>query len=188
MAAEADTLKGEVWKPIVGLEGRYEVSSLGRVRSLPAWVRPRASGEYTRYLRPGRVLRPYTAHHGYQKFVGSIDGKQVRRLVHRAVCEAFHGPCPDGHQASHRNGVSSDNRPENLRWLSVQENADEKAIHGTVTRGDTHPKSKLSPEMVRHIRKRREAGEAMNRIARDIGVSVPCVQGVIWRRTWAWVE
>lgn len=187
MADGMDTLPDETWKPISGLEGLYEVSDLGRVRSLPRMIRPRANGLHARYLKPGRILRQFTAHHGYKKVVLSVDGRQVQKLIHVAVCEAFHGPRPDGHQASHRNGLAGDNRPDNLRWLTTRENNAEKAKHGTVTRGDTNPTAKLDPDIVRAIRRRNKSGDTASQIARDIGVTHNCVAKVIHGKTWGWV-
>jgi len=108
--------------------------------------------------------------------------------VHTLVCEAFHGPRPDGHQASHRNGISGDNRADNLRWLSIADNSAEKFAHGTVTKGDTHPTAKLNAEIVRSIRRRKSGGETAARIARDLGVTHNCVTKVIHGETWGWVE
>lgn len=43
-------------------------------------------------------------------------------LVHRLICEAFHGPCPAGKEVDHRNRIRDDNRPENLHWVTRSEN------------------------------------------------------------------
>lgn len=98
-----------VWRPVVGMEGRYEVSSRGDVRS----VRTRKiraltvsdKGYYTLKLprlTPGRTWKTYK--------------------VHILVLEAFTGPRPDGLIARHLNDVKLDNRAENLVWGTYSEN------------------------------------------------------------------
>lgn len=104
----------EVWKPVVGYEGRYEVSDLGRVRSLDRVVNG-APGKGT-YLKPGVVLRHGTHRQGYH-LVSLHDGTGRRtHKVHRLVALAFLGPAPDGSEACHNNSDPSDNRALNLRW------------------------------------------------------------------------
>lgn len=95
----------ETWKPVVGAEGRYEVSNLGRVKSFIA-----PGGE--KILKPG--THPRTGH----KLVLLSMSLGVKRMsyVHRLVLESFVGPCPVGMEACHLNDESSDNRLENLRW------------------------------------------------------------------------
>lgn len=109
----------ETWKPAVGFEGRYEVSDLGAVRSLP---RPRTKGG---------PLKPTPQVGGYLRLelVGK-DGKRLSRSVHRLVLEAFVGPRPEGMQAAHRNGIVTDNRVSNLYWATVQQNAADRIAHG----------------------------------------------------------
>jgi hypothetical protein len=93
----------EEWRR-VSYHRDYEVSSLGRVRS---WKRGQP-----------RIMRPYTDKLGYVRV--SMDGINVS--IHRAIAEAWHGPCPDGKEVDHLNNVRDDNRPENLRYLTRQEN------------------------------------------------------------------
>lgn len=63
----------------------------------------------------------------------SVDGRRYGSVgVHRLVCEAFHGPAPEGKPwALHRNGDAGDNRPENIYWGTPQENVDDMMHHGT---------------------------------------------------------
>lgn len=122
----------EIWKPIEGFEGRYEVSSLGRVKSLP---RPYWNHNGYAMLKE-RILKP--AENTYRKtpylYVGISDssGKRHSLSVHTLVCKAFHGPKPeqiDGDknvECMHLNGNSLDNRAENLAWGTHSQNMREK--------------------------------------------------------------
>lgn len=114
----------ERWLPVPRYEGLYEVSSEGRVRGL------------TR----GKVLKSATDRDGYQKVSLSRDGKVRNAVIHRIVCEAFHGPAPlDKPLALHGIGGVGDNRPANLRWGTYQENALDRGRDGTDARGSqTH--------------------------------------------------
>jgi hypothetical protein len=113
------------WKAIIGAPG-YEVSDDGFVRS---WLgMGRAAG--TRSASP-RLLRLQSNGRGYRVVYPKGDNGKVTLLVHRLVLEAFVGPCPDGHEASHLNGDRGDNRLANLAWETASENNRRKAEHGT---------------------------------------------------------
>lgn len=118
----------EEWRPIPGYEGCYEVSSIGRVRSLPRW---RSVGSGRRLCPPEiRLLKPYQDRNGYLR-VG-LSGPQTSRStpIHRLVLSAFVGPCPPGMQACHRNDIPDDNRIENLRWDTASANTFDKIANG----------------------------------------------------------
>ena len=110
----------ENWKPVAGHEDAYEVSDLGRVRSLPRRVRlvTRQAGETTRSVPP-RVLRPGPTRSGH---VSVAIGKGNSRLVHQLVMEAFAGPRPDGFEVLHLNHEPADNRLVNLKYGTRSEN------------------------------------------------------------------
>lgn len=123
---------GETWKPVVGFEGFYEVSSLGRVRSLDRVEKIRNRwGDMDRVKR-GKILKP-----GLRDRHLTVDLRAPGRiprhyLVHRLVLEAFVGPAPkDRPLALHWNDVPTDNRRENLRWGSVADNAHDSVRNGT---------------------------------------------------------
>ena len=114
----------EVWSPVVGYEGLYEVSDAGRVRSLDRQIAHEGRGR--RYMR-GRVLSQSAMRNGYLK-VGLPGGNA---LVHRLVLTAFVGPCPSGMEGCHNDGDRSNNRLDNLRWDSRKENNLDAVVHRT---------------------------------------------------------
>lgn len=113
----------ELWLPVVGYTG-YEVSDLGRVRSLD---RVLPCGDKMRHHK-GRILKPGKAPKGGHRFVGLGGGQS--QYVHRLVMEAFVGPCPDGLEVRHLNGDPDDNRVRNLAYGTHAENALDMLRHG----------------------------------------------------------
>ncbi len=109
----------ENWKDILGFEGRYQVSDLGRVRSLDRYVRLVAKGVETSRLAKGKILRPGKMKSGH---VSVALGKGNSCLVHKLVMEVFKGPCPKGCEVLHLNHVPNDNRLENLKYGTRSEN------------------------------------------------------------------
>lgn len=117
----------EEWRAIPGYAGAYEVSSLGRVRSVDRRV-PGGHGG-TRSCR-GRLLIPQ-GRGGYMQ-IGLRISHAARNTVsvHRLVASAFIGPCPSGMEVLHSNGECDDNRLENLRYGTRGENVEDTIRHG----------------------------------------------------------
>lgn len=117
----------EIWKPVVGFEGFYEVSNLGRVKSLSRYEPYRRHpGKLTR-LRRGRILTASKGSNGY--YTVRLCGKT--RTVHSLVLEAFIGPKPDGLAACHGPDFdTSNNRLSNLRWDTYYANNAERRMGG----------------------------------------------------------
>lgn len=125
----------EDWRAVVGFEGSYEVSNLGRVRSLD---RTRI---YQRFdqgakrmvtvtrLHKGHVLRPGTTKSGHQLVV--LKRGSGGQYVHSLVLAAFVGPRPDGSECCHGDGDPTNNRVENLRWDTRLANVQDMIRHGT---------------------------------------------------------
>lgn len=111
----------EVWKPVVGYEGYYEVSSIGRVKRVKA-------GQGT---RAGYVLKPVHLKHGGYLAAGLRRPGHTRKLarIHRLVAEAFLG-VSDLPLVRHLDGDPTNNRVENLAHGTSQENAFDRVRHG----------------------------------------------------------
>ena len=124
----------ENWRPIAGHDG-YEVSSLGRVRSIDrVIIRMTKRGPVQARLK-GRVRKPSSAGNGYC----IVTLGRARPYIHSLVLEAFVGPRPPGHQAAHNDGNRLNNAVWNLRWATRAENEADKAKHGTRLTGARTP-------------------------------------------------
>lgn len=120
----------EIWKPVAGYEGRYEVSNLGRFRNLPMTV---VLGPHTRDI-PMRVRLGTKGRFGY-RFVllhhPDTSVKPLRRAVHRLVALAFIEANPDPELVvNHINFVTDDNRVENLELVTQTGNMQHSAAAG----------------------------------------------------------
>lgn len=109
----------EVWKDISGFEGRYHVSNLGNVKSLPRIVRQ----EHTQHNHAvdrnikGRLIHPSDNGNGYKMVLLRLlsqNGKRKRFYVHRLVAEHFIGEIPKGMVANHIDYNKSNNCVSNL--------------------------------------------------------------------------
>lgn len=117
---EHEVAATEEWRAI-GTAPGYEVSNLGRVRSL-ARVVPR-EGSQGDMTRQGQDLASHLTPKGYVRLQLRVDGKPSNRLVHCLVAEEFLGPKPtDEHEVNHRDGIKHNNRASNLEWATPSEN------------------------------------------------------------------
>lgn len=108
----------EVWKPIPGHKG-YEVSSLGRVRSLDRIIIQK---------RKGKILSQAIRKNGYP--ATSVGRKGQNVYIHRLVALVFLGRAPPGMEVCHHDDDRTNNRPENLYYGTHQQNIDDMARRG----------------------------------------------------------
>ena len=104
----------------MGFEGYYQVSNLGNIRSLDRMVRTNAK-EPTYRKHKGKNLKPRKDAYGYLITEFSVEGKSSTVKLHRLVLDAFIGPEPNL-LCDHINGKRDDNRLENLRWVTHEQN------------------------------------------------------------------
>lgn len=108
----------EIWKPIKGYEGRYEVSNLGRIKSLSRYI-ARKDGRVS--LRRSQYLK-FSDSHGYKRVYLAKDCTRKKFPVHRLVAEAF-VPNPENKpEINHKDGIKNNNIYTNLEWVTRSEN------------------------------------------------------------------
>lgn len=118
------------WRPVVGFEGLYEVSSDGQIRGLDRVIINPIHGKLVRQVRRGFVMAQRTNYKGYKTVNLHKNGRAHQAIVHRVILEAFVGP-GGGLQGCHNNGDPGDNRIENLRWGTTSDNVLDQVTHGT---------------------------------------------------------
>ena len=112
--------KKEIWKDVPGVEGVYQASNMGRVRSLDRTVVYKDGRE--RFYK-GIVIEG-SVHKGYRKIKLSVNGKCKVFNTSQIIAMTFLDHTPDGHTKviDHKNGDRSDDRVENLRIVTNREN------------------------------------------------------------------
>ena len=142
-------MKGEIWKEIKGYENYYEVSNLGRVRSVDRIV-PHSRGKR---LRKGRLINGFTTAKGYYRVRLCLNGVGKNFSVARLVALAFISNPENKPQVNHKNGIKSNNRVINLEWTTSKENinhADKEGLRNI--KGDKCKTAKLKNEEVSAIK------------------------------------
>ena len=170
----------EIWKPVPGYEGKYEVSDQGRVRSLD---RQCVGKDNRSELHRGKILNPAKTIRGGYLDVSLRDGeKRKHRTVHSLVAEVFIGERPKGCDVMHLNGDRTDNRANNLRYGTRKEN-----LNQTYEYGGKQASGKLSVADVKAIRSRIQSGERLAEIAEYYGVHRAAIYHIKNGTTFKWL-
>lgn len=137
----------EIFKDIPTFEGLYQVSNLGRVKSLPrTYIQNNGYGSFPHRYKE-RFLKPYKTKQGYLMIGLSKGNKSKLYLLHRIVALTFI-PNPIGYkEVNHKNAIKDDNRVENLEWCNRKYNQMEAERMGLVhspmrNSGINHPSNK----------------------------------------------
>jgi len=175
----------EVWRPVVGWEGLYEVSDVGRVRSTARTVSRLFNGTIGVQKFPSRV-RKLHQHGRYLTVRLHGQGRKPQTYsVHTLVAEAFLGSRPQGHDICHGPKGSLCNEVSNLRYGTRAENLKDRDRDGTHQRGEQGPGAKLTMQQVREI-KQLKGLEPSHSVAARYGVSFSSVC-MIWRGV-TWID
>lgn len=168
------------WRPVVRYEGRYEVSSCGDIRSVM-----RGRGAVF-----GRIRKLSDHAMGYKSVSLWKAGKGRTHLVHRLVAEAFLGPVPKYCEVNHKNGDKTDNRVENLEYVTRPHNIQHAMATGLMNIvGTDNPSAKLTENQVRQIKERHMPGKyGYKRLAAEFGVTWEAIRNIIKGRAWDYVE
>ena len=173
-------MKNEEWRDVVGYEGRYQVSSMGRVKSLERKDR------FGRIVKE-RILKPGVDHNGYQFVNLHAGGKPKNVPVHRLVCQAFRENPENKPEVNHIDEDKTNNNAVNLEWCTRKENIN----HGS--RSERMAKTKSKPvgqytrdgELVKiwpsAIEVQRQAGFSQGNISQAANGKLKTAYGFRWK-------
>lgn len=111
-------MENEIWKPIDGFNGYYEISNFGNVRSVKRYVRSRGG------FRPvkSRIKDQFSSPKGYLRVALFKEQKCKKFFVHRLVALAFIPNPKNLPFINHKNEIKTDNKVENLEWCTAEYN------------------------------------------------------------------
>lgn len=176
----------EIWKDIENYEGLYQVSNLGRVRSIDHRVKCSKGNRITK----GKVLKPIMKDIGYYVISLHKDGIQKQCFVHRLVADAFCIKNKGQNVVDHINTNTKDNRAANLRWTTPKGNmhnpVSEKRRYDALRKifcgriGAAHPKSRPVLQLTidgKLVKKWDCASDAVRECGFDSGGITHCCKG-----------
>jgi len=175
----------EEWRDVEGYTGVYQVSSIGRVRSLDRTVLVGITGRPHYKKVRGRNLTPKLDRYGYLTLTLCSFGSQKSCTVHRLVAMSFI-PRKTNTQVNHKNLVKTDNRVCNLEWVTTQYNTQHSLANGhrVVAKGSELPQSKLTEKCVKEILRGFKKSDGLGAWANKYGVSKATISLIVLGRTW----
>jgi len=167
-------LPGELWVPIIGYVGWYDVSNFGRVKRVMG-----GAGTFS-----GKILSDQNMGDGYAGVTLWKNGSHCRFYVHHLVMSAFIGPRLEGLQVNHKDGNKKNNSLDNLEYVTPVENMAHASGTGLVSqRGENSSRSKLVEKEVHEIRKLL-GKETHKSIAAMYNVGVAAISRIATGKSW----
>ncbi|MDA7685340.1 NUMOD4 motif-containing HNH endonuclease [bacterium] len=179
----------EEWKPIPGYEQAYDVSNMGRVKSLVRKVKACLKHQDYRQVS-GKVLATTNDKQDRPIVNLSWQGQQSTFTVHKLVALAFLGVRPNGLAICHNNGKASDNRLFNLRYDTHVNNHKDKEKHGTKLEGERHGCAKITNEEAAQIIKLLKDGQLTHAaiVKRVPSAIISIVRHISKGKTWRSID
>lgn len=171
-------MTSEKWKAVVGYEGFYEASDLGRIRSIDRLIHYKGRPDHPA-LKKGKILSCPPHHSGYRHLALCKNGKQKMANVCTLVAKAFvHNPDPVRFtDVNHMDLDKTNDRADNLEWTTHRGNIDHSVRQHRYAK-------KLTPQIVSEIRTRASNGESQASISRSLSLRYLTVHLVVNRKTW----
>lgn len=157
----------EIWKEIEGTDGRYSVSTRGRMHN----------------NKRNRAVNPYVDVKKYLRIGYYVNGRIVTKFLHRVVAEAF---IPNPHNRTtinHIDGDKANNCVENLEWVTQKENMHHAWRLG-LKKIETNSGAKLTAEKVAEIRHLRKDGASIKDLSERFNISTPQIYCIVGNRSW----
>lgn len=175
----------ELWRDIVGYEGLYMVSSLGRIKTLYRKDRDKSETSAEKFLKP------FLTKEGYPRVGLNKNGSRKKFLVHRLVATAFVANKANYLEVNHKDANKQNNSAENLEWVTREQNIAHSFANNLVYRdkGTERYNHKLNEQKVREMRALFALGKhRISEIARMYDVNRKTAECAINRVTWKHVD
>ena len=169
----------EEFRDIEGYEGLYQVSNLGRVKSLKRIV---LRGDKKNELKE-KILKGILVNNYYLRVDLYKNSCKKSFYLHRLLAIAFIENIQNKLYVNHKNGVKLDNRLVNLEWCTQEENIKHANITGLIPRGVQGVDAKLTEEQVKYIKYNSE-GINQPTLARMFGVNQSIIHCIRKNKTW----
>lgn len=160
----------EIWKDVKGYEGLYQVSNLGRVKSLKSGKEKIMVGGFTLS--------------GYHCVTLLKNKTQKTRTTHRMVAESFIENNFSYSCVNHKNGIKGDNRVENIEWCSHKQNSNHAVKFGFIKSGEKSYMCKTKEETIKKIFVLKNQGFSRKEILNALNISIHIYKDVISGKTW----
>lgn len=173
----------EKWIDIKGYEKLYQISSLGRVKSLERMVRANTTGIR---IETEKILKPATSVPGYLFVSLSKKGKSKATYIHKIVAKSFIKNSSNKKCVNHVDGNKKNNIVNNLEWCTPKENSEHAILNGlTNNTGEDNRLSKLNTKDVVEIRNKYVPKlYTMKILSREYGVCVSKIHQILHRQSW----
>ncbi len=170
-------IEGEVWKDIIDFEGIYQVSSIGRVKSLE---RTYTDKNEVCYLRRSQILSLLLGN-GYHHVWLKKKGGNKHAKVHRLVAQAFIPNPENKPEVNHKDTIKTNNAVENLEWSTPKENTQHAADLGLMNRFGPH---KLTVDDVNNIFRLKALHNSFAQIQKILGINSGTCRMIYTRKIW----